>query len=335
MGIANFLPRFHPLLDWVQVGISTHCDASCAYCPHTRFRSSWKSAHIDPELFSRFLDNLKNTSMVYLQGWGEPFLHPDFWQLLDRVKAGRFMAGCTSNANNLDEETLKKTVDHGLDILALSLAGPDERNDKIRQGTSFYRVFKAIEKLQDIKARQKSETPKIHLAHMLLRSHLGDMDKLPALFMNSGVDHVVISSLTLALSQHWEKQALLADSPEGYRELKTKFDQLFSVPELNGKVFTHVYNPFLPRGDCSENVQKALYVSELGLVSPCVMTQIPVSGPAHYWFEGQRYALRNLNFGSLYEQDMKDIWHKPEYKRFRKRLDLAMCRRCAKTKIEG
>jgi hypothetical protein len=32
---------------------------------------------------------------------------------------------------------------------------------------------------------------------------------------------------------------------------------------------------------------------------------------------------------------MKDIWHKPEYKRFRKRLDLAMCRRCAKTKIEG
>lgn len=221
------------------------------------------------------------------------------------------------------------------DWTALSLAGSDEKNDKIRQGTSFYRVLKSIEKLQRIKARQKSETPKIYLAYTLLRSHLGDMGKLPGLFMNSGVDHVLVSSLTLALSQHWEKQGLLADSPEGYRELKSKFDELFSVPELNGKVFTHVYNPFLPRGNCAENLGRALYISEQGMISPCAMTQIPVSGPARYWFEGQRYALKNVNFGSLHEQGLKDIWHKPEYKRFRKRLDMSMCQRCAKTKIEG
>ncbi|MFP4167929.1 MAG: radical SAM/SPASM domain-containing protein [Desulfonatronovibrionaceae bacterium] len=331
--LSKFIPRLHPELDWVQVAVSSHCDANCTYCPRTRFRSAWKSRHMDPDLFARFIDRLKNTTLVYLQGWGEPFVHPHFWELLHRVKKRGFMAGCTSNANNLDKETLKRAVGEGLDILALSLAGVGEENDRIRHGTSFDRVMRTIEEVQRIRAKQGTAAPQIHLAYMVLRSRLADLEKLPRLVLDSGVDHTVLSSLTLPLSRRWEKEALLADSHQGYDTLLQWMQELFSSPKLGSRVFPHIYSPYQPLGACSENVHRAFCLSETGRVSPCVIAQIPTTKPAAYWYQGQEYFAESADFGSLTEQGLKDIWYSRKYRRFRRKMDLAMCSHCHKTRI--
>ncbi len=325
-----------PSLDWIQVGITTQCNASCTYCPRSKYRSQWQAEHMDFNLFSRFVSGLKKVDLIFLQGWGEPFLHPRFWDMLALVKKKGFMAGCTSNANLLDTDTLKKLVDQGLDVLALSLAGANaQENDRIRQGTSFRQVTKAIEGLHRIKARQGSDKPGLHLAYMLLRRGLKDLEQLPGLFLDLGIEHVVLSSLSLPLSSKLEKQALLADSPEEYQGLKSKMGALFAGADLEHKVFVHLFNPFQPAGNCAENVQRALCLSVQGRVTPCVMTQVPVEPGASYWYQGRQYELQQANFGQIQDQHLKKIWHSVEYKRFRKHLDLEMCSRCTKTRIDS
>ncbi|MFP4226565.1 MAG: radical SAM/SPASM domain-containing protein [Desulfobacterales bacterium] len=331
--LSRLIPRSHPELDWVQVAVTTHCDANCAYCPRTRFRSAWKSRHMDPDLLSRFIDGLKNTTLIYLQGWGEPLVHPHFWEFLSRVKNRGFMAGCTSNANNLNKEALERVAGEGLDILALSLAGVGEENDRIRRGTSFDRVMRTIEEVHRIRARQGTDTPRIHLAYMVLRSGLPDLKNLPRLILDSGVDHTVLSSLTLPLSRKWEEEALLADSRQGYETLLQWMRALFSSPKLSSRVFPHMYSPYQPAGECSENVRRAFCLNETGRVSPCVMTQLPTTRPAVYRYQGREYPADHSDFGCLAEQGLKDIWYSREYKRFRRKMDLAMCSRCHKTRI--
>ncbi|MGM0424010.1 MAG: radical SAM/SPASM domain-containing protein [Thermodesulfobacteriota bacterium] len=332
--LHSFLPQ--PRLNWIQVGITTHCNGSCIYCPRTQYQGQWQSRHMDLELFSRFVSNLKKVELIYLQGWGEPFLHPDFWQMLELVKKKGFLAGCTSNANLLDTENLTRLVDQGLDVLALSLAGADaQTNDRIRQGTSFRQVTKTIEELQRIKARQGADKPSLHLAYMLLRQGLEDLDQLPGLFLDLGLDHVVISSLSLPLSKELERQAWLADSPQEYRELKAKMAEIFSSRQLADKVFVNLYNPFHKAGECAENVQKALCLSPEGRVSPCVFTQIPVQGTAAYWHQGREYILQQVDFGDVQVQDLKSIWYSKEYRQFRRKQDLEMCLRCAKNRIDN
>ena len=77
-----FRHHFH----WLQVEVTTHCQAACTYCPHTVYRDSWQSRHLDPALFQRLLPELSRVNLLYLQGWGEPFLHPDFFTLVSLAR---------------------------------------------------------------------------------------------------------------------------------------------------------------------------------------------------------------------------------------------------------
>ena len=327
-------PTPQPRLDWVQISVTTHCNAGCTYCPRTVFRSSWQGRHIDPDLFAQILSKLKSVSLIHLQGWGEPLLHPHFWDLLRMTKNAGFLASCTSNGTLLDSETLKKAVDSGLDVLALSLAGLHETNDQIRRGTSFRQVVKAIEELQRIKALRRSPVPQLHLAYMLLRSNLQELPRLPDVFQNLGVDHVVLSSLTLPLSPAWEQEAWLADSEQEYGAFTAELRRLFADHHQQDRVFGHIFNPFRPAGPCSEHVDKAFCLSPEGRVTPCVFTQIPAGPPAFFWFQGEKYELQAADFGRLTDQKLKKLWHDPAYRRFRKSLDLDMCSRCFMTRME-
>ncbi len=69
-----------PHLDLLQVEISSRCTAACSYCPHSLFADVWQSKPMDFALFEKLTPVLPVTGMIYLQGWGEPFTHPEFFR---------------------------------------------------------------------------------------------------------------------------------------------------------------------------------------------------------------------------------------------------------------
>jgi molybdenum cofactor biosynthesis enzyme MoaA len=67
--------------DWIQVEISSYCNASCVYCPYTVYKKNWQNRHLPLELFKKLIPALRSTKLAYLQGWGEPFTRPHSFQV--------------------------------------------------------------------------------------------------------------------------------------------------------------------------------------------------------------------------------------------------------------
>lgn len=335
MSFKSWLAGFgRPKLDWLQIAVTSHCNASCAYCPHTIYRRQWQGRHLALTTFQRLLPDLKRVRLAYLQGWGEPFLNPDFFTLVSAAKQAGCQVGTTTNATLLTPEVIRRIVESDMDLLAFSLAGIGASHDTWRQGTGYEKVLEAIRSLQDCKRRLAKAVPRVHIAYMLLRSGLADLEKLPAELHGLDISQVVISTLDLVAAPELEKESLARVSgPEGL-ELARRLEEL-AARGAGQNLPIHYPDAAAPgpRAACPENVLRAAVISPEGNVSPCVYTNIPLSAGEHY-VKGRPYQLRQLFFGSLEASSFQEIWQQAEYRGFRRSRQASTlsspCRSCLK-----
>ena len=155
--IKRYLDKIcSPKLDWVQVEVTTHCNAACIYCPHTLLASHWTNEHMPIELLHKLIPFLRHTDLVYLQGWGEPLLNEDLFEMVRICKCRGKQVGFTTNGMLLTEDTIRTLVDLQLDIVGISLAGTTATtHNRIRRGTDFERIISHLELLRKVKAEKK------------------------------------------------------------------------------------------------------------------------------------------------------------------------------------
>jgi MoaA/NifB/PqqE/SkfB family radical SAM enzyme len=286
-------------------------------------------------LFRKIAPAFDKTKLVYLQGWGEPFTHPQFVDFLRLAKRTGCRVGTTTNGALLDSNTIEKLVDEGLDILCFSLAGVDEKNDNIRIGTRIRNVLDCIQTVHRVKSSRSADNPRIHLAYMLLRSGLPDLDRLPEFTANAGISQTVVSSLSLVVNPEMERGAMLASGEAEWRAVMEKLDRVREAAKTRGSdLFFNVVSPLKEASCCSENVGRALVVGSNGDISPCVMARIPVTGDNYQYVWGNRRPVRHVGFGNIADKPLHLIWHSKAYKRFvRRRLlgkQVSFCQPCLK-----
>jgi MoaA/NifB/PqqE/SkfB family radical SAM enzyme len=310
-----FTPRF----DWLQVEVTTHCQAACSYCPHTVYREHWSSRHLDLATFRRLLPVLKRARLVHLQGWGEPFLHPDIFTMVSLARQAGCQVGTTTNGMLLTADSLRRLVDLELAMVAFSLSGIAAGNDTVRRGTSFATVLKNIETLHEIKARKGTSLPKVHVAYMLLRSGLPDLPLLPQALAGLGVSQMVVSTLDFVASPALAKESLRLGTPEELREAAARLNEVTDQGRRQGlAVHGQLPTTGLRPVSCSENIGRALCVAADGAVAPCVYLNLPVDGETFVTQEGER-PYRSLRFGVVEEdQSLLRIWRSPDYREFRR-----------------
>jgi MoaA/NifB/PqqE/SkfB family radical SAM enzyme len=334
MIIEKLVSLFAPTFDWIQVEVTSSCNAACIYCPRTVYRKIWEDRHLPLEMFKKLRPAFADARHIHLQGWGEPFLHPDFFEMVAIAKASAFQVGTTTNAMLLNEETARRVIESGIDILAFSLAGTTESNDNIRKGTSLKRVLKAIETLSHEKEKRGTSAPEIHVAYMLFRSGMKELEALPVLLEGLGVSQVVISTLDFVPTDELRKEAVIPTTEEEYREISSCLDHLVEAGRKKGlSIHYHLVSPKQRREVCTENIQKALCISSDGAVTPCVYTNLRVSGTYHD-LQGKKVSYERMVFGNIREKDVKDIWKEKSYGTFRRsfcRGELApSCQKCPK-----
>ncbi|MFP4316152.1 MAG: radical SAM/SPASM domain-containing protein [Desulfovibrionales bacterium] len=338
--LRKLFPPSYPELDWIQIGVTTRCNAACVYCPHAAFKDSSRGCDLSMETFNRLVPAFSRAQLIYLQGWGEPLLHPHIGEMLQIVKNKGCLAGLTSNATLLTPDKIRELVDAGLDYLSLSLAGIDSGNDAIRKGTSLKKVLGVIDEVNRIKAARKTSFPQVHLAFMLLQSSLDDLERMPAFFNSLEIDQVVISSLTMAFTPEMKREMDLAQSPEQFQDLRKRLVQMKNAVDDPEKIHFHIYNPFLSAGKCSENIHRATYMSVDGNIRPCVCTDTSDLFPENSGdiIDHSSNRLQNLSFGNIQSESLNIIWNSPEYTTFRKRFKagepIRICTSCTKRCID-
>jgi len=313
----QLLSLFTQTFDWIQVEVTSYCNALCVYCPRTIFKESWENRHLSLETFKKLKPVLSRTYLVHLQGWGEPFLNPEFFEIAAFAKRAGCKVGTTTNAMLLNEETIQKVIESGLDILAFSLAGTTESNDIVRKGTNLKKVLKSIETLSREKEKRGKTTPEIHVAYMLFRSGMKDLEALPALLEGLGVSEVVVSTLDFVPTEELREEAVIPTTKEEYQELRSYLERLVEAAREKGlTVHYHLVSPEKRRELCTENIQKALCISSDGAVTPCVYTNLRVSG-TYYDLQGKKVSYERMVFGNIHEKGVKDIWKEKSYRAFR------------------
>jgi len=313
--VFNYL--LTPVLDWIQVEVSSYCNASCIYCPHTVYKDAWYNRHISLKTFRQLKPAFKRTQLVFLQGWGEPFLNPDLFQMVSLAKSSGCRVGTSTNGTLLDRDTLVRIIEHQMDIVAFSLAGVAETNDAVRLGTSIQGVLNAVRMLNELKDKMRSSKPDVHIAYLLLHSGLDDVAKLPQLLGGFGVTQVVISTLDFVPTPEFAGETIAPDSIEEYSELCSLLKTVVeSGRKRNIQIHYQIRYPERQGIVCSENIHRALFVSASGDVSPCVFTNLPVFGVS-YPVNGEVRQYNPVNFGNINEQSLVSIWRQKEYRTFR------------------
>ena len=340
MLFEHLIPNTYPQLDWIQAEISSYCNANCIYCPHSAFRATWQNRFLSLDAFRNLIPAFSKTNLVYLQGWGEPFTHPRFFEMLKIAKAAGCMVGTTTNCTLLDRKNIEKMVAQGLDVIGFSLAGVDKENDKIRKGTQIKKVLKCMEEIHRAKDKYGVNNPEIHIAYMLMRSGLDDLEKLPRFLGNTGAVQTVVSSLSYAVSREMETESILASGEDEYSVLKEHLREVRSEAANQGvDVHFHIVSPVQNNFSCSENISKAVVVGSDGSLSPCVMKQIPVRGDNYYFVNRQKHLQQNLSFGNIQKESLNTIWHRKKYqgfiREFRNGHTPAVCQNCLKKQIDN
>lgn len=319
---------------WVQVEVTSFCNAQCAYCPHTVYRRTWRSRHLSLQTYRGLVPDLKGVNLVYLQGWGEPFLNPNFFTFVDLAKQQGCRVGTTTNGTLFTEALLAQLVESKLDVIAFSLAGLSRTHDRWRSGTQFTQVLEAVRALTDYKRRFGEKKPEVHIAYLLLRSGLQELEQLPGVLQGLGISQVVISTLDLVAAPELEAEALASASAQEGAEIMARLEGLATSAARHGLNLGYSRPAAGPeKPPCPENVLNALVVSAAGEVSPCVFTNVPATGVSQV-YRGRQYPLQPLIFGNVHAHSLREIWRQPDYVAFRRSFrpgGLALpCRHCLK-----
>ena len=309
-----------PTLDWVQVEVTTYCNASCIYCPHTIMSSQWSKRHMPIGVLNELIPFLKHTDLIYLQGWGEPLLNNDFFEMVRICKGRGKRVGFTTNGTLLTEDTIRTLIDLQVDIIGISLAGTTSRtHNTIRAGTDFDAVMSSLIRLRKIKAERKTHLPAIHLAYLMLKSNFHELADTLTLAVEVGAKQIVASNLTLILDPRLSEEAIFND-PQRAPYYGSVLNEIKERAAREDVIFDY-HGPRLddasPR--CRENVYQACVINVSGEVVPCVFTN-PVLR-YHYIFGGQRLPIGSISFGNIQNESLTHIWKKKEYAEFRDLFD--------------
>ena len=120
-----------PVLTSVNLELTNHCNLRCTICPvNTTMRRA--KGYMDPALFRRVIDENPEIHFVLAFQWGEPLLHPDFFELVRYAKDRGVSTMITSNGTFLTPENRRKLLECGLTRITFSVDGDSETHRAIR-----------------------------------------------------------------------------------------------------------------------------------------------------------------------------------------------------------
>ena len=149
--------------------VSNLCDLKCAMC-HTfsalndkrreRVRAQERGFLELERVLEPLTPLLEHALQVHAFGFGEPTIHPQFRDLLERLTRYEVMLDFFTNGMHLTQELCEFLVEQRVWSITLSFSGATkEEYENIYLGGDFDRVLQGIRRLADAKARAGAVYP--------------------------------------------------------------------------------------------------------------------------------------------------------------------------------
>lgn len=178
------------------------CNLRCALCPTGLGTLKRERGKISFEDYKRLVDQIApHAYLVELYNWGEPFLHPQIFDMIEYASSRKIAVRLSTNLNHFSEEMAIKTVRSGLDAMIVSVDGATQATyEKYRRRGRLDRVLSNLETLVAQKKKAKSRKPFITFRMLVNRYNETEIESLRHIASSLDVDAFTIGALFIDTS---------------------------------------------------------------------------------------------------------------------------------------
>jgi radical SAM protein with 4Fe4S-binding SPASM domain len=256
---------------------------------------------LEKNFFQHTIDELA-PHLFYLTFYfqGEPYLNPDFLDMVNYASSKNIYTATSTNAHYLDDENARKTVESGLDRLIISIDGTtQETYEQYRVGGSLERVLAGARNIVRWKKKIRSKTPHLIFQFLVVRHNEHQVDEVKRLAKETGADEVTLKT---AQVYDYENGNNLIPLNKKYSRYSQSAGGMWS---LKNKLLNHCWKMW-----------HSCVITWDGKIVPCCFDKDAVH-----------------TMGNLQQQTFKEAWQSPAYMRFRQSLlksrkEIDICTNC-------
>ena len=301
-----------------QIQITSRCNLRCPHCTKNVFASEWIDGDMDMATYRAVSRAFPYLKQVYIDAWGEPLLHPHFWEMAAMAREAGCYVGTTTNGTLIKGEVARRLAG-AMDVVGISVDGATAATyEGIRRGAKFAEVIDGVRSLVAAKRELRSDGyPLVSLLFLKNRRNIHELPAMVNLAAELGADEVIASNLTYVAKPDYDTfrvYSLNGASPE-YLAIIEEARKRAKKRDLGLRIY-----PLEPKrvGFCEARPFDALHITWDGFVTPCVYLTLPVKGETMAKVhEGDSYRIPMTRFGNLKESELLDIWNSEAYMKFR------------------
>lgn len=282
---------------------TTSCNLRCPECPSGLRAFTRPTGMLQKDFFRETIDSI-HKELLYLIFYfqGEPYLNPDFLDMVKYASSKGIYTATSTNAHYLTDEKAKKTVESGLDRLIISIDGTTQDvYQQYRVGGKLDKVLEGARNIVKWKKELNSKTPFIFFQFLVVRPNEHQMEEVKRLGEEIGVDQVRFKT-----AQVYDYE----NDPHQLIPTKSKYSRYKKDRDGNTQV----------KNGLSNHCWKLWHANVItwdGLVVPCCF---------------DKDAMHRL--GNLRTQNFRDIWQNENYRQFRRELmtsrkNIDICANCS------
>jgi radical SAM protein with 4Fe4S-binding SPASM domain len=180
----------------ISIEPTTSCNLRCPECPSGLRSFNRPNGMLDKSFFEKTIDEVAE-HILYLVFYfqGEPYLNPDFTEMIRYASSKNIYTATSTNAHYLDDKNARKTVESGLDRLIISIDGTSQETyEQYRIGGSLEKVLDGARNIIRWKKTLKSKTPHVIFQFLVVRHNEHEIDELKRLAKEIGVDEVALKT---------------------------------------------------------------------------------------------------------------------------------------------
>ena len=286
---------------------TTSCNLRCPQCPSGLREFTRPTGMLKEELFRKIISQLaKHLHSLTFYFQGEPYLNPDFLNMVAFANTLGIYTITSTNAHYLTEENSRRTVLSKLDKLVISVDGvTQEVYEQYRIGGTLAKVMEGTRELLKQRKLLGSKTPHVVWQFVVFRPNQGQVEAVKKLGKELGVDEVKIK--TAQIYDFENGHALIPDIAHYSRYKKNNTGQF----EIRNKLLNQCWRMW-----------QGCVITWDGKIVPCCFDK-----DATY------------KLGDLQTESFEKIWFSEPYNHFRRsvltgRNQIDICTNCTEgTKV--
>jgi radical SAM protein with 4Fe4S-binding SPASM domain len=291
----------------ISIEPTTSCNLRCPECPSGLRAFTRPIGMLEKNFFKKTIDELQNRlSYLIFYFQGEPYLNPDFLEMVKYASQKKIYTATSTNAHYLTSENAKRTIESGLDRLIISIDGTTQDvYQQYRVGGKLDKVIEGTKNIVHWKKEMNSKTPYIFFQFLVVKPNEHQIEDVKKLAAELGVDDVRFKTAQI---YDYENGNELIPTIAKYSRYKKLVDGTYKI---KNKLLNHCWK-----------LWHSCVITWDGRVVPCCFDK----DATH-------------QFGQLQQDSFSTIWHNEKYNSFRKQLlqgrkNIDICANCSEgTKV--